>query len=190
MSAGGTKIVYTTYDLARLLGTSDTSVKRWIKTGRLEAYKTPGGHRRITRPALERFANENNMPLLETVSATKRIVIVDDHKDFRDMFEFLLLKYDPTYDIKQASDGFSAGKMIAQFKPDLVVLDLMMPGIDGFSVCKDIKSSSDTHSIKVLIVTGYASENNIERIKKAGADIVLRKPVDAGTLFKAVEILL
>ena len=185
-----TKDVFTTYETARILSTTDSSVKRWIQSGLLQAYKTPGGHRRIPKPALEKFIADNNIPVRKQKIETKRILIVDDHEEIRDLIENILNEHDTRFEIAKASDGFGAGKLVAQFKPDLVILDLMMPGLNGFSVCRDIKMSRDTKHIGVLIVTGYATEENIARATKCGADTILKKPIQPSQLQFAVDALL
>ncbi|MFC1477412.1 response regulator [candidate division KSB1 bacterium] len=190
MSIVDSKNVFTTYDIAKILGTTDTTVKRWIKTGQLDAYKTPGGHRRITKPALERFLLENHYPAQELITTTRQIIIVDDEIDVCEMLETILSFHNPDFKISTATNGFSAGKLIIKLKPDLVILDLMMPGVDGFSVCSDIKSSPDTHHTKVLIVTGYATDDNVKRIKSCGADRILQKPVESTSLCRIVDNLL
>jgi len=184
------KPVLTTYDIARILCTTDTSVKRWIRNGQLEAYKTPGGHRRITRREFERFITENKIPVLNSEKITSRILIVDDDKDIRDLFAESLTNHNHRFNIEKASDGFHAGKLIVSFKPELVILDLMMPGIDGFAVCHDIKSSPDTKNILVIVITAYPTAENRNRALAAGADLFLSKPITPDLLCKVTDEIL
>jgi DNA-binding response OmpR family regulator len=94
------------------------------------------------------------------------------------------------YRRETASDGFEAGTKIMQFKPDLIILDLFMPGMDGFEVCKQIKENSNTSQIKILAFTGFDSKENKERIMRAGADDYLVKPVEKSVLLKNVKDLI
>ena len=89
-----------------------------------------------------------------------------------------------------ASDGFEAGVKVMGFRPGLVILDLFMPGMDGFEVCKRIKENSSVSGIKILAITGYDTEENRERILRAGADGYLAKPVERSALVQHTEGLL
>jgi two-component system OmpR family response regulator len=87
-------------------------------------------------------------------------------------------------------DGYEAGEMVSTFKPDLVILDLIMPGLDGFKVCRRIKSSPQTRDIRILGITGYPEDGNVSGIMECGADGCLIKPVNADDLCNNVEKLL
>jgi len=89
-----------------------------------------------------------------------------------------------------ASDGFEAGVKVVSFNPGLVILDLFMPGIDGFEVCRWLKNNPDKSHIKILVVTGYDTPENMKRIMDAGADGYLTKPLDTETLIQNVISLL
>lgn len=112
----------------------------------------------------------------------KRILIVDDDKNIRRTIEVNLRK---KYLIKLAEDGFAAGRLISEFKPDLVLLDILMPGIKGTEVCKEIKKSPETKNIKVIAVTGLATEKS--ELLKYGFDYILKKPFDVRKLLEAVS---
>ncbi|NBQ89454.1 MAG: response regulator [Betaproteobacteria bacterium] len=75
-----------------------------------------------------------------------------------------------------AFDGFAAGRMVESFKPDTVLLDLRMPGLDGFAVCRQLKSSPATNHIRVIAMTGYAPADSRTAIVEAGAELCLAKP--------------
>ena len=81
-----------------------------------------------------------------------------------------------------AYDGFDAGRKAAEFDPDVVLLDLMMPGLDGFDVCLRLKSSPATKSIEIIAMTGYYNSDNVERIPTSSAKACLRKPLDTSLL--------
>ncbi len=119
---------------------------------------------------------------------TKKILIVDDDPDIRKIMTRFLSAKD--YEVAVASDGFEAGTKVMDFNPDLLVLDLIMPGIDGFEVCKRIKKNPRTSHIKVLAITGYDTEENRDRIMEAGVDGYLAKPIERDRLLEEVEVLL
>ena len=119
-----------------------------------------------------------------------KILIVDDEKPIVNLIRRALLKDDPDYNIYAADDGFEAGKQISVYKPDLVILDLMLPKIDGFSICKNIKSDDTTRHTKVLVITGFPSDARKKRILSCGADDYLEKPFDIEVLIEKLHDLL
>jgi two-component system, OmpR family, response regulator len=121
--------------------------------------------------------------------AKKRILVVDDEPEVGDLVKDTLLPRHP-FDIKVAMDGFTAGRMILDYLPDLVVLDLMLPGINGFDVCKQIRADQALAATKILAVTGYDTPENIQKIMEAGADTYLTKPFDTREIIRAVSKLL
>ncbi len=162
---------------------------RWIKAGKIKASVTPGGHHRLLREDMESFLTHQGMSLLtKDYSPQKKILIVDDESQFCDAISQLLSLND--YKTSVAEDGFAAGLQITQFKPDLVLLDLVMPGMDGFEVCSLVKGNSDTSHIIILAVTGYDTEENRKQIMAAGADGYLAKPIEKDVLLKNIEELL
>ena len=118
----------------------------------------------------------------------KRILIVDDEPQFRSLINKLLTNRG--YETKEAPDGFEAGIHVMDFRPDLVLLDLYMPGMDGFEVCRKIKENPKTAIIVVVAVTGYDNDENRERIMKAGADGYLTKPVERKHLLENISTLI
>jgi two-component system OmpR family response regulator len=110
-----------------------------------------------------------------------RVLIVDDDAVFRQSaLEFLSKR--EGISAKEASDGFTAGRMVAEFMPHVVVLDLLMPGMDGFEVCRSIKNSMRTRHIAILVLTGFPTDDNLKRVRECGADLSLAKPVELDEL--------
>ena len=118
----------------------------------------------------------------------KKILIVDDDLNIQKLLTKMLSRYQ--YQAEAASDGFEAGLKVMEFKPDLIILDLFMPRMSGFEMCKRIKKNSATSDIKILIITGYDTEENKNRIMEAGADDYLAKPLKKEIFLKKVENLL
>ena len=184
----------TTGDIADYCQVSRVTVFQWIKKQQLPAFSTPGGHYRVKLSDFRRFLEKYDMPVDRTFfnRYKERILVVDDDPQVVD-FIIRALKADeggPQRELETAADGFGAGLKIASFKPCLVVLDLMMPGLDGFKLCGQVKSNPETEHIKVLIVTGFGSEENIERVLRLGADGYLLKPLNVEELQKRVKDLL
>jgi len=87
-----------------------------------------------------------------------------------------------------ARDGFGAGSKVQSFKPDVILLDLMMPGMNGFEVCKALSSDSATDAIKIIAITGFYSAENVSRIIEAGASACLQKPIDTQALLDLLDL--
>jgi excisionase family DNA binding protein len=185
------KTVFTTGDVAAHCHVSQETVTNWIKRGQLVAYSTPGRHRRILPADFQSFLLDHGMPPVEGAEETRdpgerRVLVVDDEPDIVSVI-VNFLKRDERYVLATAADGFDAGLKVITFNPDLVILDLMMPYLDGFSVCERIKSSTETSHIKVLIITGYTDQANVDRALNSGADFCLTKPFRIHDLQAKVE---
>jgi excisionase family DNA binding protein len=180
---------YTIPQAAKICAVGRTTMWRWAKSGELQAFPTPGGQYKIRKEDLKSFIKEKMQHLqIAEPSQDEKIMIVDDDPAIHNVLGKMLAANG--YRIEVASDGFEAGVKTIQFKPDLMILDLFMPGMDGFEVCKQIKSNSNTSHIKVLAYTGYDTEENKERIMQAGADSYMAKPVSRKELLENVENLL
>ncbi len=127
-------------------------------------------------------------PLAHKRSSNKRILIVDDDLQLQKLLT-VMFTFDK-YETETASSGFEAGAKVVKFKPDLIILDLFMPEMSGFDVCRRIKKDPETSHIKILALTGYDSKENRDRIMEAGADDYMVKPVEKDVLLKHVEDLL
>lgn len=177
----------TTGEVAAHCRVSYETVNNWIKSGKLVAYITPGKHHRIPIDGFREFLQQHNWPPFDEVPVPKpRVLVVDD--DQRVLKGILRnLNRSGDYDLASAADGFDAGLQIAKFKPDLVILDLMMPRVDGFELCQKIKSSPETRRTKVLVITGHSSEENLQQALAAGADAFLTKPFTMKALQKILQ---
>ena len=184
------KTAVTTGDIAVHCQVSSMAVINWIKSGKLAAYATPGGHRRVSIAHFRAFLQAHNMPPLpEEVPAKRKILVVDDDPAVAAV-TVKLLRQTKRYELETAGNGFAAGIQAVTFCPDLVILDLMMPQLDGFQVCKILKSTPETARIKVLVLTGYYSEENEKMALECGADACLGKPVKGDVLKEKVAELL
>ncbi|OGS09173.1 MAG: hypothetical protein A2270_06610 [Elusimicrobia bacterium RIFOXYA12_FULL_51_18] len=178
---------YSTFDIAKMLEIVPGTVANWIDGGRLNAFNTLGGHRRVSQVDLRDFLEKNSMPvpeLLIQASGKKKILVVEDDEKFLKLV-VKALKAFKNYESLTATDGFQAGQLVEGHSPDLVVLDIMLPDINGFKVCELIKARNK--KTKVIAITGYDSEDIKKRIMGAGADAYLIKPFQFKTLFEYVE---
>jgi excisionase family DNA binding protein len=184
------KAVFTTFEAAKLCHVSPLSIINWVNAGRLPAFRTPGGHRRIRREDLARFMRENGIPLPEELrdgSGRARVLVVDDEPGIRDVIAESLSRRATPYDVMTAADGFEAGRLVATFRPDVVLLDLRMPGLDGFQVCRTIKGDSETASTIVIAMTGYHTQETEARILECGALRCLCKPIEPSAIATVID---
>ena len=184
------KAVFTTFEAAKLCHVSPLSIINWVNAGRLPAFRTPGGHRRIRREDLARFMRENGIPLPEELrdgSGRARVLVVDDEAGIRDVIAESLSRRATPYEVMTAADGFEAGRLVATFRPDVVLLDLRMPGLDGFQVCRTIKGDSETASTIVIAMTGYHTQETEARILECGALRCLCKPVEPSAIATVID---
>ena len=184
------KEIFTVPQAAKYCAIGRVTLWKYVKSGELKASLTPGGHYRILKKELEAFARKKGMyPLASYHPPNKnKILIVDDDDQIRRLFTEILRIH--KYETDTASDGFEAGVKIVEFKPDVIILDLFMPGMDGFEVCRRLKEDPGKADIKILIFTGRDSEENKERIMALGADDYLVKPVSNDIFLSHVKDLL
>lgn len=158
---------------------SQVAIYKWIKEGKLKAYKTPGNHHRIQVVDFVKFLERYGMPVPEGLltQSKPRILIVDDEPGVIGLITRILRSIDEDYEVTSALDGYAAGEKVTTFHPDLIILDLRMPGMDGFEVCQRIKANPETKNIKILAITGYAEVENIRKIIESGAEHCLVKPI-------------
>jgi len=183
------KKIFTTQEVAQLLSCDLTTVIKWVNAGKLNAYKTPGGHRRIEKHDLVKFISQYDMPMPEKLREVNRVLIVDDDPLFVEMAAAILGKVE-NISIDSAKEGFEAGEKVISFRPHVVILDMKLPGIDGFEVCRRIKDREETAGVKVIAVTAYGTPDDKKRILECGADHYFQKPVKAEQLLNTVQKLL
>lgn len=175
----------TTHNVAAICNVHHTTVINWVKEGKLDAYTTPGGHRRITRENLLKFIKEYDIPTTESFSVRKKVLIVDD--DVEALEELQEILSDLGIDIDLASDGFEVGRMVYLRKPDLILLDFKMPRMNGFEVCKVLKDDPETAPIPIIAITALRNPGDSERIMECGVAEYLPKPVDIPHLIDVVK---
>ena len=174
--------------VAKLLMVSPAAVRLWAEKGEIKALTTPGGHRRFLPSEVERFSKERGLVAIKKHKMKLSVLIVDDDIQFTNYLTKLLNKFPEKVDVEVANDGFGAGLKVREQEPDVVLLDLMMPGLDGFTVCQRIKSNSITSEIRVIAMTGYPSAENVEKILAAGAEVCLPKPIDKNELLQLLGL--
>ncbi len=184
------KMVFTTGEAAEVCKVSQQTIIRCFDSGRLKGFRVPGSKfRRIPREELMRFMRENGIPTDVLSSGKRRILVVDDDEQIVELFVDVLGR-DRRYEIKTAGTGYDAGMLTEQFRPDLMILDYMLPDINGNVVCKRVRENPDLAGMKVIIVSGVVNQDEIDELLKAGADEFIKKPFNIEKLLRRVESLL
>ena len=178
--------------IGKLLRVDRTTVWGWIRSGKLPAEKTVGGQHRVRRDALVRLLKEKQIPIPSELADDhpKRILVADDDPTVLSFFQAILSQNSLDYKIATATNGYAAGKLVSSFRPHLAVIDIRMPGLGGLEVCADIKRDKATRDTKILIVTGYATQENVDHARRLGVDLVMEKPIDSEAFLRAVHQLL
>ncbi|MDH4226292.1 MAG: response regulator [Deltaproteobacteria bacterium] len=183
---------YTTGEVADMSSVTINAVKKWISAGKLNAFRTPGGHYRIRRDDFKTFVNKYRFQIKESLFPEQsRILIADDDTEILTLFvKAIEHRFGSSCLVETASDGYEALVKLGSFKPTLLVLDIRMPRIDGIEVCRRIRSGGLAKGmLKILAVTAFGAAE-AERVKEAGADECLLKPLTIDAFNSAVAKLI
>jgi excisionase family DNA binding protein len=170
------KDLFTTGEAAEICRVSQQTIIRCFDSGRLEGFRVPGSRfRRIPRQSLIKFMKDNSIPLDNLETGRKRVLIVDDDAEIVELMAEVLTR-DGRFEIKTASSGYEAGMSTQQFRPDLILLDYMLPDVNGNVVCQAIKRNPEFENTKVIIVSGVVKQDEIDQLLRSGAEDFIKKP--------------
>ncbi|HVT90848.1 MAG TPA: response regulator [Tepidisphaeraceae bacterium] len=184
------KTVFTTGEAAEICKVSQQTIIRCFDSGRLRGFRVPGSRfRRIPRDALIAFMKDNGIPPDALDSGKSKVLVVDDDPEIVELFVDVLDR-DGRFEVKTANTGYDAGMLTQEFNPDLVILDYMLPDINGNVVCKTIRSKPEFEHTKIIIVSGVVNQDEINELLKAGADEFVKKPFNIEKLIERIGELL
>lgn len=188
------KKVFTTGEAAEICKVSQQTIIRCFDAGRLQGFRVPGSRfRRIPRDELIRFMQTNEIPLEpllgEPAPDSYRILVVEDDPNILEIFEDTLGR-DDRFEMRTAATGYDAGMLTESFRPHLIVLDYMLPDINGNVVCERLRANPDLASTRVIFVSGVVEEQEVEKLIRSGADDFLKKPFSVSQLMERIESLL
>ena len=181
------KDFYTTHEVSRFCNVYPTTVINWIKEGILPAYTTPGGHRRIKREDLLKLMEKNKMPIPEELSKSNknRVLVIDDDHAILQMIKLILTQEE--LEVATADSGFQAGFLVSNWFPDIILLDFLMPEVDGFEVCRRLKSDEKTKDIPIIAITVLKDSEEVKKMFSAGITDYISKPFKSEELVKKVK---
>ena len=182
-----TKQSFSTSEVARYCHVTADTIRKWAEAKRIHVFKTPGGHRRIRRDDLVRFLRENNIPIHEDLDDSGvKVLVVDDEKAVISVVRRFLERAQTSFQIEVAMDGYDAGHKVAAFSPNVIFLDLRLPGIDGFEVCRRIKADPEAANCSIIAMTGHYEGDVAQRIVDLGAAMLIQKPFNPDDLRRAL----
>jgi excisionase family DNA binding protein len=176
----------TSHEVGDLLQVNPSSVKKWVNEGRIAAFRTPGGHRRIRVADLLDFLARHAMPIPRPLAAAskRRLLIVDDDAMHLRAVDRRLRPHRARVDVQLTQNGIDALVLVGSFKPDLIVLDVYMPELDGLEVCRRLKLRPDTRHIGVIVNSAHLTKAVEENALAAGALTCVPKPMDLKVLLQ------
>lgn len=195
MTLPDNKPYLTAKDVAGLLMVSPGTIRLWTEKGLLKSELTLGGHRRFLRSEVEKMLQGRGVPAealahlpLEHSKPVSSVLIIDDDLELAHTMADGLRAALPQLEVHIASNGFSGGMQATLHRPDFVLLDLMMPGMNGIDVCRMLKKQPETRKTRIIAYTGHASEEQMEAVIAQGAEDCLSKPVRIPQLLRLMGI--
>lgn len=184
------KDLFTTGEAAEICRVSQQTIIRCFDAGRLEGFRVPGSKfRRIPRPNLIKFMKDNGIPLDAIESGKRKVLVVDDDTEIVELI-VEVLERDGRFEVKAASSGYEAGMATERYRPDLILLDYMLPDVNGNVVCQTIRRNPEFENIKIIIVSGVIKEDEIAQLLKSGAEDFIRKPFNIAELTNKITAIL
>ncbi|MGD8450310.1 MAG: response regulator [Phycisphaerae bacterium] len=180
------KSIFTTGEVAEICNLSQQTVIRCFDSGRLKGFRVPGSRfRRIPRDSLIQFMKENSIPLDQLETGKTRVLVVDDDPAIVEML-VEVLERDGRFEVQTAVTGFDAGLRTREFKPDVIVLDYMLPDINGNAVCRSIRNDDSLQDVKIIIVSGVVDPEDRDKLLEDGADDFIQKPFNIEQLVSRI----
>ena len=178
------KTVFTTGEAAKICKVSQQTIIRCFDSGQLKGFRVPGSRfRRIPRDQLFAFMKDNGIPTDALESGKRKVLVVDDDRDLVELIVDVLEK-DGRFETRSVNNGFDAGMMVKEYRPDLIVLDVMLQDINGKDVCVRVRNDNTLEEVKIICISGMVEEDKIEELKAAGANDFLAKPFETDKLIE------
>ena len=178
------KTVFTTGEAAKICKVSQQTIIRCFDSGQLKGFRVPGSRfRRIPRDQLYNFMRDNGIPTDALESGKRKILLVDDDVELVELINDVLEK-DGRFETRIANNGFDAGMMGKEYHPELIVLDIMLPDINGKEVCQRVRGDSTMDDVKIICISGMVEEDKIADLKASGANDFIQKPFEVEQLIE------
>jgi excisionase family DNA binding protein len=172
-------------EVASLLGVSPVTVRKWAYRGELKCHLTPGGHRRFSRAEIESFVRDRDMAYTAEGRQSQRVLVAENDRQFAQYLFESLQKFS-RFDVTMTYDGFEAGRQLQKLSPEIVLLDILLPGLEAYEVCRQLSDDPETSHTRIIAMTGSYSADVAARIKRCGVEHCLSKPFSIDTLLLAL----
>lgn len=183
------KQFYTTHEASKLCNVYPTTVINWINEDILPAFATPGGHRRIKKEDLIALMEKNRMPipeeLLKDGAVASKVLVIDDDLKITKMIKTILEA--EGIEVVTAKSGFGAGLIVSEWRPDVILLDFLMPEVDGFEVTRILRMDEKTKNVPIIAVTVLRGQKEVKKMYDGGITDYLSKPFKAEELVSKVK---
>lgn len=176
------KTVFTTGEAAKICKVSQQTIIRCFDSGQLKGFRVPGSRfRRIPRELLYKFMKENGIPTDALESGKRKALIVDDDEELVELIRDAL-EADGRFEVRAVNNGFDAGMMVKEYHPDVIVLDVMLPDINGKEVCQRVRSDSALDDVKIVCISGMVEQDKVDDLMASGANTFIQKPFEVDRL--------
>lgn len=176
------KTVFTTGEAAKICKVSQQTIIRCFDSGQLKGFRVPGSKfRRIPRDLLYKFMKDNGIPTDALESGKRKALVVDDDEELVELIRDAL-NSDGRFEVRTANNGFDAGMMVKEYHPDVLVLDVMLPDINGKEVCQRVRNEPTLDDVRIICVSGMVERDKIEDLLLSGANEFLQKPFEVEQL--------
>ena len=180
------KPYFTTGEAAVICQVSQQTIIRCFDNGKLKGFRVPDSKfRRIPRESLYMFMRDNGIPTDALETGKRKVLVVDDDPDLVELI-VTALEADRRFETRVATNGFEAGMMVKEYRPDIIVLDVMLPDINGKEVCMRVRGDSSLENVKIICISGMVERNKIKALREAGADDFLQKPFETDELMDRI----
>lgn len=180
------KTVFTTGEAAKICKVSQQTIIRCFDNGQLKGFRVPGSRfRRIPRESLYKFMKDNGIPTDALESGKRKVLLVDDDTELLELMN-KVIEDDGRFEVRIATNGFDAGMMVKEYRPDVIVLDVMLPDINGKEVCQRVRSDSSLDSVRIICISGMIEQDKVAGLRAAGADDFMQKPFTVDRLIERV----
>lgn len=184
----------TTYEVSRYLHVDLTTVINWCDQGKLQAYRTPGGHRRVQPESFLSFLKEYNLPVppefARNLERPVRILVAADDETLRSALSRALRKRLPQAEVREARNAFEAGRLASELLPRLLVLDLKLPGMDGWRAWEELRRDERFGDTRILALAAAGPSESRKRALQAEGNDCLTRPFEAKDLIRKACALL
>lgn len=179
----------TTKDAANILGVTPRTIQLWSDAGVLDYWKTPGGHRRYDREVIEAFTVNKDLTkeFVNPQDENCRVLVIEDDGLLLNLYNININSWGLPIDLELSQDGYDGLLKIGLFKPDVLILDLSLPSVDGFQIIGTLLKNKLLLTMQLIVVTGLSKTEINHNLGQLQDIQIMKKPVDFTTIRSIIE---